>query len=177
MVSGQRGGGFLLTFVKRGQVLRPPPHPLGGLGDALPPRNDDWSPWLPSRKQKKFCPEPRAANPWANAWANPKRTPPICGQTPGQTVGKPWANPSTFWANPSLIDFLNVGNKAWGYLVGPTNLPFYNLKKQNLLFLGTNSPLPPTSTHPLPHPLPLPSFIPSPNHETLFYITSTFLEL
>ena len=127
----------------------------------------------------EICFRPQA-NPWANAWENPKQTHLICGQTPGQTpgqtLGKPWANPSIFWANPYLIDFLNVGNKAWGYLVGPTNLPFYNIKKENLLFFGTSSPPPPTSTHPLPHPLPLPSFIPSPNHETLFYITSTFLE-
>ena len=125
---------------------------------------------------KEICFRPQA-NPWANAWENLKQTHLICGQTPGQTpgqtLGKPWANPSIFWANPYLIDFLNVGNKARGYLVGPTNLPFY---KENLLFFGTSSPPPHTSTHPLPHPLPLPSFIPSPSHETLFYITSTFLE-
>ena len=107
-----------------------------GLGDALPPRNDDRSPSFPSRKAQKFCPEPQA-NPWANAWANPQQNPPMRGQTPGQppgqTLGKPWANPSPFWANPSLIVFLNVGNTAWGYLVGPTNLPFYNITDRCLL--------------------------------------------
>ena len=28
---------------------------------------------------------------------------------------------------PSLIDFLNVGNKAWGYLVGPTTVSYTHL--------------------------------------------------
>ena len=34
------------------------------------------------------------------------------GQTPGQTPGRPWANPYTFWANPSDRSFLHATRTA-----------------------------------------------------------------
>ena len=74
------------------------------------------------------------------------------GQNSGRTLGKPWANPSHLWANPSLIDFLNVGNKARGYLVNPTDLSLYNIKGENLLICWfrrpPTNPWPPSSLSP-----------------------------
>ena len=34
------------------------------------------------------------------------------GQTPGQTLGKPWANPYGFWANPCSHQFLHATSTA-----------------------------------------------------------------
>ena len=98
-------------------VPNPPPHPLDGLGDALPPRNDDRSPSFPSRKPQKFCPEPQA-NPWANAWANPQQNPPMCGQTPGQTPGQTLGKPLHFLGKPLFDRFFECRKHSMGLPCG-----------------------------------------------------------
>ena len=58
---------------------------------------------------------------------------PARGQTPGQTLGKPWANPLQFGANPTPDGQARAQKccPAWQRQVRviPTNLPLYNSKR------------------------------------------------
>ena len=67
------------------------------------------------------------------AWAPAAMAVPARGQTPGQTLGKPWANPLHFGANPTPDGQARAQQccPAWQRQVRviPTNLPLYKSKR------------------------------------------------
>ena len=56
-------------------------------------------------------------------WAN-------LGQTPGQTLGRPWADPCPFWADPFSGGRKSLEIVGSGISGNPTERPFYNSKRR-----------------------------------------------